>query len=88
MNDARWIAADRLDARLWCLRTYGTGSLFRGSPGTDKDNVGTRLAGDLARPGGETSNQQDALFEELAGWTTELNLLNSPALRTGKEVQP
>ncbi|WP_146055328.1 hypothetical protein [Paraburkholderia eburnea] len=52
MNDARWIAADRLDGRLWCLRTYGMRSLFRGSPGTDKDNVGTRLAGDLARPAG------------------------------------
>lgn len=42
----------------------------------------------MAHPGGESSNPEEALLEELADWATELNRLDSPALRTNKGVKP
>lgn len=46
------------------------------------------IAKALVHREGETSNPHDALLQELADWTTELNRLKSPALRTDKEAQP
>ncbi len=44
--------------------------------------------GKMAHLDAETSNQHEAILEELANWNTELKRLNSPALQPGKEAKP